>query len=51
MDHLRLAKIGVNIKKSSFALYKIEYLGYVVSHDGIKPQPEKVSAILALKEP
>ena len=51
LDRLRLAKLRVNVKKSSFALHEIEYLGYVLSRDGIKPQPEKVSAILALKEP
>ncbi len=25
-----------------------EYLGYILSRDGIKPQPKKVQAILAL---
>ena len=48
---LRLAKLRVHVKKSSFVLYEIEYLGYVLSRDGIKPQPEKISAILALREP
>ena len=28
---------------------KVEYLGYILLRDGIKPQPEKVSAILALE--
>jgi hypothetical protein len=28
-----------------------EYLGYVLSRDGIKPQPKKVQAILALTPP
>ena len=51
LDCLRLTKLRVNVKKSSFVLYEIEYLGYVLSSEGIKPQPDKVSAILALKEP
>ena len=51
LDRLRLAKLRVNVKKSSFALYEIEYLGYVLSRDNIKPQPEKVSASLSLWEP
>ena len=50
LDCLRLAKLRLNVKKSSFTLYEIEYLGYVLSREGIKPQPEKVSDILALKE-
>ena len=29
LDRLQLAKLRVNVKKSSFALYEIEYLGYV----------------------
>ena len=37
--------------KSNFALHEIEYLGYILTREGIKPQPEKVQAILALKEP
>ena len=50
LDRLRLAKLRVNVKKSSFVLYEIEYLGYVLSRKGTKPQPKKVSAILTLKE-
>ena len=30
---------------------EVEYLGYILTHNGIKPQPEKVSAILALDAP
>ena len=30
---------------------EVEYLGYILLRDGIKPQPEKVSAILALESP
>ena len=51
LDYLRLTKLRVNVKKSSFALYDIEYLGYVLSRESIKPKPENVSAILALREP
>ena len=49
----RMINVGIciNATKSSFALHEIEYLGYILTRDGIKPQPEKVQAILALKEP
>ena len=30
---------------------EIEYLGYILTRNGIKPQPEKCTAILALKPP
>ena len=41
----------VNAHKSSFCAMETEYLGYVLSRDGIKPQPKKVQAILALTPP
>ena len=51
LDCLRLITSRVDAKKSIFALHEIEYLGYVLSRDDIKLQPEKVSAILALRKP
>ena len=41
----------VNARKSSFCAVETEYLGYVLSRDGLKPQPKKVQAILALTPP
>ena len=51
LQRLQKAKLRVNLRKSQFALHEVEYLGYVLTRDGIKPHPGKVSAILALKEP
>ncbi len=34
-----------------FCAHEIEYLGYILTGDGIKPQPKKVQAILALNPP
>ena len=48
---LRDAGLMVNARKSSFCAVETEYLGYVLSRDGIKPQPKKVQAILALAPP
>ena len=45
------AGLFVNSTKCTFATNKIEYLGYILMHEGIKPQPEKVSAILARQPP
>ena len=45
------AGLHVNAAKSFFAEAEIEYLGYVLTQEGIKPQPEKVSAILAILPP
>ena len=45
------AGLHVNATKSTFAANEIEYLGYIPMQEGIKPQPEKVSAILAIQPP
>jgi RNase H-like domain found in reverse transcriptase len=37
--------------KSFFAKTKLEYLGYWITCDGIKPLPDKVKAILAIDAP
>ncbi len=43
--------LKVNIAKSTFCALEIEYLGHVLTRDGIKPQSNKVQAILAIKPP
>jgi hypothetical protein len=43
--------LKVNAAKSTFCALEIEYLGYVLTRDGIKPQSHKVQAILAIKPP
>eukprot|EP00804_Cyclotella_cryptica_P020531 CCRYP_003381-RA/>CCRYP_003381-RA protein AED:0.33 eAED:0.44 QI:0/0/0/1/0/0/3/0/548 len=48
---LRDAVLTVNERKSSFCAMETEYLGYVLSRDGIKPQPKKVQAIIVLTSP
>jgi hypothetical protein len=45
------AGLKVNAAKSTFCALEIEYLGYVLTRDGIKPQSKKVLAILAIKPP
>ncbi len=45
------AGLKVNADKSTFYTLEIEYLGYVLSKDGIKPQSNKVQAILAIQLP
>ncbi len=39
----------VNIDKLTFCALEIEYLGYVLTKDGIKPQSNKVQAILTIQ--
>jgi hypothetical protein len=44
-------KLKVNAAKSLFCAHEIEYLGYILTREGIKPQSKKVQAILALNLP
>ncbi len=37
--------------KASFCAHKIEYLGYILTREGIKPQSKKVQAIFAINLP
>ena len=41
----------VNAEKFTFCILEIEYLGYVLTRGSIKPQSNKVQAILAIKLP
>ena len=43
----RLEEHGLKLKPSKFQLFqtKLTYLGHVVSEDGVKPDPEKISAL------
>ena len=51
LDRLLKANLRVNATKSSFAKDEVEYLGYILTREGIKPQPAKIQAILALSPP
>jgi hypothetical protein len=51
LTRLRDAGLKVNAAKSSFCAHEIEYLSYILTREGIKPQPKKVQAILALNLP
>ena len=51
LQRLQEKGLCINAPKSTFATDEIEYLGYTLTRDGIKPQTEKVAAILALQPP
>ncbi len=43
--------LKVNAEKSTFCKLEIEYLGYILPRDGIKPQSNKLQAILTIQSP
>jgi hypothetical protein len=40
------ARLKVNAAKSLFCLHEIDYLAYILTRDGIKPQPKKCRGYL-----
>jgi hypothetical protein len=51
LTRLRDAGFKVNVAKSSFCVHEIEYLGCILTREGIKPQSKKMQGILALNPP
>jgi hypothetical protein len=51
LTRLRDTGLKVNAAKSSFCAHEIEYLGYILTREGMKPNPKKVQATLALNPP
>ncbi len=51
LTRLRDARLKVNAAKSFFCTHEIEYLGYILTREGISPQLKKVQAILTLEPP
>ncbi len=45
------AGLKINADKLFFCVQEREYLGYIFTRGGIKPQPKKVQAILVLNPP
>ena len=51
LERLKQAGLKVNASKSTFCTDKIEYLGYWITREGVKPLENKVQAILNLDPP
>jgi len=51
LTRLRDAGLKINAAKSTFGVHECDYLGYVLTREGIKPQRKKIEAILAIDPP
>ena len=51
LKRMQDAGLKVNAAKSFFWTHEIDYLGYILTRGGIKPQQQKVQAILVLNPP
>jgi hypothetical protein len=51
LTKLQDAGLKINVNKLNFCTLETEYLEYIFTRDGIKPQSNKVQAMLALAPP
>jgi len=51
LSTLQKNKLLINLKKCSFMKNELIYLGFVISEDGLKMDPEKVQAIISWPTP
>ena len=50
-QRFRNAGLKVNAGKCSFRSKKIPYLGYIITREGVKPDPKKIQGIVDLQRP
>ncbi|XP_058840771.1 uncharacterized protein LOC131696235 [Topomyia yanbarensis] len=48
---LREANLVINFEKSNFCCHELPYLGYILSREGLRPNPDRVQAILGYEAP
>lgn len=51
LDKLRQANLTINLEKCEFFRSQLKYLGYVVDENGLRTDPDKVTAILNFPTP
>lgn len=51
LERLNCANLYVQLPKCTFAVREVEYLGHIVSGDGVKPDPKKIAAVANYPRP
>ena len=51
LECLHLAGMKLRKEKCAFCLPQVEYLGYVISEEGLRPSSSKIKAIMDAPEP
>lgn len=50
-SRLRAANLSINLEKSHFCVSEVTYLGYILGQNGLRPNPDRVSAIVNYERP
>ena len=51
MKQIQSAWLKCNIDKCKFAWPKVEYLGYIITREGIKLDPKQIKAVINIERP
>lgn len=51
LGRLQHIEFKANLRKSFFMAEKVEYLGFILSKDGVEPQPAKIHSLRRIKTP
>jgi hypothetical protein len=51
LNRLKKSGLKLNPKKCKFAYFELEFLGHVISEEGIRPNPEKIRAVKEMRPP
>ncbi|XP_018402108.1 PREDICTED: uncharacterized protein K02A2.6-like [Cyphomyrmex costatus] len=51
LNRAQLRGVKLNLNKCKIGLSRIKYMGHIFSSEGISPDPNKVTAILSMKQP
>ena len=51
LQRARDVGLRLNLKKCTFSTEEVKYIGHIVTKDGLKIDPEKVSDILKMPKP
>jgi 2C-methyl-D-erythritol 2,4-cyclodiphosphate synthase len=51
LKHLRAASLQASIKKCEFLVTQTKYLGFIITSEGIKVNPEKMAVIYSWNQP
>ncbi|KAG0952057.1 hypothetical protein G6F31_013594 [Rhizopus arrhizus] len=51
LERLRFANLSINLSKCQWVLPKVEYLGFIITAEGIQGNPEKVKPIIEYPVP
>ena len=51
MRRCQKANLQLNADKCSFGINEINYLGYIVTPEGVKPDPKMIKAIQGMERP